>query len=127
MNRFASQRLYPVLQFTRQVQIFDQRFDFFALDLNFPSLLSCRIRQLCIPLHLFCQTENQRQRCADIMADTGDPVGAGCIPLLDDLIPVLQLRAGLIELFCQFSSKPFGWQFHRAPFCQSIQSTCHDL
>ena len=56
-----------------------------------------------------------------------DPVGAGGIPLSNDLVAGLQLGAGLVQLLRQLPSHAGHRQGHGLPLCQSVQPLCHLL
>ena len=54
-------------------------------------------------------------------------VGAGGIPLSNDLVAGLQLGAGLVQLLRQLPSHAGHRQGHGLPLCQSVQPLCHLL
>ena len=57
------------------------------------------------------------------MADPCDPLGAGIVPPGKHLIFGLQLRPGLVQLFCQFPGKTVGRQPDGLP-CLLYTSRC---
>ena len=88
-----------VLQLAGQVQIGDQRAEFFALYADVPGFLARLVRQGGILLQLFGPAQNQGERRADIMAHACDPPGSRLIPPGNDFALLLQVRAGLVQLF----------------------------
>ena len=56
------------------------------------------------------------------MADSCDPLGAGVVPPGKHLIFGLQLRPGLVQLFCQFPGKTIRRQLNGLPLRQCIQT-----
>ena len=113
-HSLAAQRLCAVLQLAGQVQIADERPYLLALGADARGFLPGCGRQGLILLQLLAPAQDQRQRRADVMADTCDPIGAGGVPPGDDLIAAAQLLAGLVQLFGQLPGKAGGGQLHRA-------------
>ena len=113
-HSLAAQRLCAVLQLAGQVQIADERPYLLALGADSCGFLPGCGRQGLILLQLLAPAQDQRQRRADVMADTCDPIGASGISPGDDLIAAAQLLAGLVQLFGQFPGKAGGGQLHRA-------------
>ena len=113
-HSLAAQRLCAVLQLAGQVQIADERPYLLALGADACGLLPGCGRQGLILLQLLAPAQDQRQRRADVMADTCDPIGAGGVSPGDDLIAAAQLLAGLVQLFGQLPGKAGGGQLHRA-------------
>lgn len=113
-HSLAAQRLCAVLQLAGQVQIADERPYLLALGADARGFLPGYGRQGLILLQLLAPAQDQRQRRADVMADTCDPIGAGGVPPGDDLIAAAQLLAGLVQLFGQLPGKAGGGQLHRA-------------
>ena len=113
-HSLAAQRLCAVLQLAGQVQIADERPYLLALGADARGFLPGCGRQGLILLQLLAPAQDQRQRRADVMADTCDPIGAGGVPPGDDLIAAAQLLAGLVQLFGQLPGKAGGGQLHCA-------------
>ena len=77
-----AQGLCPIFQLAGQVQILDQGAEFFALGADAAGLLPGSFRQDGVPLQLLRPAQDQRQRGAHIVADPGDPLGAGIVGAL---------------------------------------------
>ena len=105
MHRFPPQGLRTILQFAGQIEIFHQCPDFFTLLTDSFRLAAGLLGQSIIFLELFRPPQNQRKRCADVMADPSDPVGSCRVPPLDNLIARTDLGTGAVEFFCQFPGK----------------------
>ena len=61
------------------------------------------------------------------MADPGDPLGSGGIPLGNDLIAAAQLLAGFVQLLGKLPRKAGGRQADRTALRQGIQPGCYGL
>ena len=120
-----AQGLCPIFQLAGQVQILDQGAEFFALGADASGLLPGSFRQDGVPLQLLRPAQDQRQRGAHIVADPGDPLGAGIVPPGQQFVPRLQLRTGPVQLFGQFPGKALRRQLYGLPLGQRIQPGSH--
>ena len=87
------------------IQVFNQRPDLLALGADsggFFLLFGLRRRLL---RQLLPVSHDQRQRGADVVGDPGDPVGAGGVPAADQLVLLLQITAGLVQLLRQLGGR----------------------
>ena len=105
LGRLAAQRLCAVLQLAGQVQILDQSAQLLALGADAARLLPRRGGQGGVLLELLGPAQNQRQRCAHIMADPRDPACAGIVPPGDDLIAAAQLLTRAVDRVGQLPRK----------------------
>ena len=121
LHRLAAQRLCAVLQFAGQVQILDERPQLLALGADVPGLLPHGGGQRGVLFQLFGPAQNQRQRCAHIMADPGDPVRPRVVPPGNDFLAAAQLLTGAVDRVGQLARIAGGGQFHRAAVGNGVQ------
>ena len=93
------------MQLEGQIQVFNQRLDLLALGADSGGFfLLFRLRRRLLR-QLLPVSHDQRQRGADVVGDPGDPVGAGGVPAADQLVLLLQITAGLVQLLRQLGGR----------------------
>ena len=121
LGRPAAQRLRAVLQLAGQVQVLDQGTQLLALGADAARLLPRRGGQGGVLLKLLGPAQDQRQRCAHIMADPRDPACAGIVPPGDDLIAAAQLLTRAVDRVGQLPRKAVCRQPDRTAVGHGVQ------
>ena len=119
------QGLCAVLQLAGEVQVVDEGPETLALGADAACLLPGRTGQGRVPFQLFGPAQNEGQRGAHVVADPRDPLGAGGVPPGEHLALLLQVGAGLVELFGHLPGKAVGGQLHGLALGQRIQPGGH--
>ena len=112
------------MQLEGQIQVLNEGLDFFALGadgIRFFSRLGT-LRKLLGKL--LCVAHNQRQWGADVVGNPGNPVGPGHVPAGNQVVLLLEVAAGLVQLFRQLCRGPGFLQIDFFSFGKAPDTLC---